>query len=176
MRHCFYCFLLLTLPFSLFGQKFGYVDTNYILSKIPEYKAAQEEINKLSQAWEQEVLGLYQQIQKSTDELQAEKVLLTPEIFDERQKDIEQKRIEAKEYQKKIFGFEGLLFLKQKELIAPIQDKVFDAVEKMAKQQRLQIVFDKSGDLVMIYTDPIHDYTDYVLDELGLGDEEDVAR
>ena len=77
---------------------------------------------------------------------------------------------EVKEYQKQIFGFDGLYFLKKKELIKPVQDQVFDAVEKVAKNNRLQIVFDKSGDLVMIYTDPIHDYTDYVLEELGLGE------
>ncbi len=69
-----------------------------------------------------------------------------------------------------------MFFLKKKELIKPVQDNVFEAVEKMAKNHRLQIVFDKSGDLVMIYTDPIHDYTDYVLEELELGDKNDVIN
>ena len=66
--------------------------------------------------------------------------------------------------------------LKKKELVKPVQDKVFDAVEKVAKDHRLQMVFDKSGELVLIYTDPIHDYTDYVLEELGLGDENDIVQ
>jgi outer membrane protein len=102
--------------------------------------------------------------------LQAEEVLLTKEMRDERITAIRKRETEVKEYQKKIFGFEGLFFLKKKELVKPIQDRVFEAVEKVAKEHRLQFVFDKSGELVMIYTDPIHDYTDYVLEELGLGD------
>jgi len=82
--------------------------------------------------------------------------------------EIQSKEQEVKEYQKQVFGFEGLFFLKKKELMKPVQDEVFDAVEIVAKNHRLQIVFDKSSDLVMIYTDPIHDYTDFVLEESGL--------
>jgi len=152
------------------AQKFGYVDTDFILSKIPEYREAQDEIEKLSLAWQDEIQGKYKEIEGMYDNLQAEEVLLTKEMKDERLADIKKKEDEVKEYQKKIFGFEGLFFLKKKELIKPIQDKVFEAVEKVAKEHRLQVVFDKSGELVMIYTDPIHDYTDYVLEELGLGD------
>jgi len=87
-----------------------------------------------------------------------------------------EKEAALREYQAKVFGFEGLFFLKKKELIKPVQDMVFEAVEKVARDHRLQIVFDKSGELVMIYTDPIHDYTDYVLEELGLGDPNDVIE
>ena len=105
--------------------------------------------------------------------LNAEEVLLTEEMKNQRLAEIKLKEEELKEYNKKVFGFEGLLFLKKKELIQPIQDKIFAAVEKVAKQNRLQMVFDKSGSLVLIYTDPVQDYTDYVLEELGLGDEND---
>ena len=80
------------------------------------------------------------------------------------------------EYQQSIFGFEGLYFLKKKELVKPIQDQVFESVERVAKNNRLQIVFDKSGDLVMIYTDPIHDYTDFVLEDLGLVENQSVGK
>lgn len=164
---------LIFVPVFFWGasaQKFGYVDTDFILSKIPEYKEAQDEIDKLSLAWQDEIQGKYKDIEGMYDNLQAEEVLLTKEMKDERLAEIKKKEDEVKEYQKKIFGFEGLFFLKKKELIKPIQDKVFEAVEKVAKEHRLQVVFDKSGELVMIYTDPIHDYTDYVLEELGLGD------
>ena len=153
------------------AQKFGYVDTDFILKKIPEYRQAQEDLNKLSLAWQDEIQALYKDIEGMYNSLQAEEVLLTKEMRDERVKAIGKKETEVKEYQKKIFGFEGLFFLKKKELIKPIQDRVFEAVEKVAKEHRLQFVFDKSGELVMIYTDPIHDYTDYVLEELGLGEE-----
>lgn len=171
-------FLIFSVALSVqgFTQKFGYVDTNFILSKIPEYREAQQELNQLSLAWQDEIQEMYKEIEGMYAELQAEEVLLTKDMRDQRLKEIKEKENAVKEYQKKIFGFEGLFFLKKKELIKPVQDKVFEAVEKVAKEHRLQIVFDKSGDLVMIYTDPIHDYTDYVLDELGLGDPNDVIK
>jgi outer membrane protein len=108
--------------------------------------------------------------------LQAEQVLLTEEMKNERTAAIQKKEEEMKEYQKKVFGFKGLLFLKQQELIKPVQDKVWDAVDKVAKQNNLAIVFDKASELVMIYTDPRFDYTDFVLDELGLGDPNDKIK
>jgi outer membrane protein len=161
---------------QVFGQKWGYVDTEYILGKIPEYKEAQDEINTLSLSWQQEIANMYKEIEGMYNKLQAEEVLLTKEMRDERMAEIKAKEEEVKDYHKKVFGFEGLFFLKKKELIKPVQDRVFEAVEKVAKDNRLQMVFDKSGELVLIYTDPIHDYTDYVLEELGLGDENDVIK
>lgn len=151
-----------------FAQKFGYVDTQYILEKMPEYKEAQAEIEKLAKGWEKEIQDLYQKVEQMEVELKAEEVLLTKEMWDERNVEIERSWNEVKEYQQSIFGFDGLYFLKKKELVKPVQDQVFEAVERVAKNNRLQIVFDKSGDLVMIYTDPIHDYTDFVLEDLGL--------
>lgn len=158
----------LILTFSSFGQKFGYVDMNYILGRMSEYKEAQAEVEKLAKGWEAEVQKMYQEAEKMQTDLKAQEVLLTKEMYEERQAEIDNKWKEIKEYQKQIFGFEGLYFLKKKEMIKPVQDKVFEAVEIVAKNNRLQIVFDKSGELVMIYTDPIHDYTDYVLEELKL--------
>lgn len=162
--------ILITLLSSLagFGQKFGYVDMNYILGRMSEYKEAQAEVEKLAKGWEAEIQKMYQEAETLQADLKAEEVLLTKEMYQERQAEIDKKWKEIKEYQKQIFGFEGLYFLKKKELIKPVQDVVFEAVEIVAKNNRLQIVFDKSGELVMIYTDPIHDYTDYVLEELKL--------
>ncbi len=157
-----------------FAQKFGYVDTNFVLNKMPDYQKANEEIDKISLQWEEEIHEMYKELQKLETELKAEEILLTKEMKDDRLAEIDRKWNEVKEYQKKVFGFEGLLFLKKKELIKPVQDKVFEAAERVAKSHRLSIIFDKSGDLVMIYTDPIHDYTDYVLEELNLGDKNDV--
>ncbi len=168
-------FIVFTLS-NVVAQKWGYVDTEYILGKIPEYKEAQDEINTLSLSWDQEIQSMYREIESLYDKLQAEEVLLTAEMKEERSAEIQIKEEEVKAYHKKVFGYEGLFFLKKKELIKPVQDKVFDAVEKVAKDNRLQMVFDKSGELVLIYTDPIHDYTDYVLEELGLGDKNDVIK
>ena len=158
------------------AQKFGYVNTNFILNKMPEYAEAKAEIDKLSSGWQEEIQGMQQDVAAMYAALQAEEVLLTPEMKEERENTIKKKEDFLKEYQKKVFGFEGLFFLKKKELIKPVQDKVYEAVEKVAREQKLQIVFDKSGELVMIYTDPIHDYTDYVLEQLDLGDPNDVIK
>lgn len=163
-------FLLLLSFNDTFAQKFGYIDSQYILSRMSAYKEAQAEIDKLAKSWEAEIQQKYKKVEEMEAALKAEEVLLTSEMKDERRQEIDRQWKEVKDYQKQIFGFEGLFFLKKKELIKPVQDEVFDAVEKVAKNNRLQIVFDKSGDLVMIYTDPIHDYTDYVLEELGIGE------
>lgn len=175
-------FYLIPVFFIIFGlnfvqaQRFGYIDTDFILNKMPDYKKAQEEINRLSELWEKEIQGMSKSIEAMYSSLQAEQVLLTEEMRKERSEAIKKKEAELKEYQKKVFGFGGLFFLKKQELIKPIQDKVWDAVDKVAKQNSLAIVFDKSGELVMIYTDPRYDYTDFVLDELGLGDPNDVVK
>ncbi|MBL7848074.1 MAG: OmpH family outer membrane protein [Cyclobacteriaceae bacterium] len=158
------------------GQKFGYIDTNFILSKMPEYLKAQSEIEQLSTGWQKEVEDLQRGVEMAYLSLKAEEVLLTEEMKEERMTMIRKKESELKEYQRKVFGFGGLFFLKKQELIKPLQDKVWEAVEKVAKQNRLAIVFDKSGELVMIYTDPKHDYTDFVLEELGLGDPNDKIK
>ncbi|QSE98585.1 OmpH family outer membrane protein [Fulvivirga lutea] len=176
MKKILFLFLASFSFIQLQAQKFGYIDTDYVLSKMPEYKEAQAEIDKLSQGWQDEIKEMSRNIGSMYDELQAEEVLLTADMKNERLELIRTKEQELKEYQKKIFGFEGLFFLKKKELVKPVQDKIFDAVEVVCKEQRLAIMFDKAGDLVMIYTDPRHDYTDYVLDELGLGDPNDVIK
>lgn len=170
-----FLFALLAVSHS-FAQKFGYVDSQYILEKMPGYGEAQKEIEKLAVGWEKEIQEMYKEVEQKEVELMAEEVLLTKEMWEERNAEIQKSWKEVKEYQQKIFGFEGLYFLKKKELVKPIQDEVFEAVEKVAKNNRLQIVFDKSGDLVMIYTDPIHDYTDFVLEELGLVEKQDLGN
>lgn len=155
------------------AQKFGYVDAKFILEKLPEYKTVQGDLSKQTQTWQKEIEQLNAEVDRLRKEYLAEEVLLTDEMKKERQEAISKKDKAAKEQQKKIFGFEGLYFLKKQELLKPIQDKVFDAVEKVCKKKKVQIMFDKSADLVMIYTDPKHDYTDFVLEELGLGDPKD---
>lgn len=158
------------------AQKFGYIDSDFILSKIPDYKKAQDEIDRLSAAWQKEIEEMQRAIQGQYSSFEAEQVLLTEEMRKERKAEIEKKEAELKDYQRKVFGFGGLFFLKKQELIKPLQDKVFEAVEKVAKSNRLTIIFDKAGELVMIYTDPRHDYTDFVLEELGLGDPNDQVK
>jgi outer membrane protein len=177
MKKVFAIFALLFFGLNfVHGQKFGYIDSEFILGKMPEYAKAQNEIEQYSAAWQKEIEEMQQKVNSLYAMYQAEQVLLTEEMRQEKQDEIKKKETELKDYQKKVFGFGGLFFLKKQELIKPLQDKVFDAVSKVSKANRLAIVFDKSAELVMIYTDPRHDYTDFVLEELGLGDPNDKVK
>lgn len=174
-------FLITTAFFFLFGlnfvhaQKFGYFDSEFVLSKMPEYSKAQGEMDQLTAAWQKEIEEMQTKVDALYRTYQAEQVLLTEEMKQERLEAIKKKETELKEQQKKFFGFGGLMFLKKQELIKPLQDKIFDAVEKVCKANRLAFLFDKS-ELVMVYTDPRHDYTDFILEELGLGDPNDKVK
>ena len=161
-------FSLLLTNSNAICQKFGYVNTDFILSQMTEYQDALNEINSISKSWEIEISDMYKLAEKNKISLKAEKILLTEEMYNEKRKTIDDEWDEIKNYQQKIFGVEGLFFLKKKELIEPIQDIVFESIERVAKKNRLQIVFDKSSGPVLLYTNPIHDYTDYVLEDLGL--------
>ena len=135
---------------------------------MPEYKEAMIEIDNLSKAWEKEVSEMYDVLEKKEIILKNEEILLTKEMYEEKRIQLDEEWKEVREYQQKVFGFEGLYFLKKKELIEPIQDILFESVEKVAKKNRLQIIFDKSSEPILLYTNPIHDYTDYVMEDLGL--------
>lgn len=176
MKYPIVLFLALFSFLPVYSQKFGYVDTNYILNRLPEYQEVKAEIDQLSLGWQDEILEKSKEIEALYAELQAEQVLLTDEMKQERLAGIKEKEESLKEYQKKVFGFEGLFFLKKQELVKPLLDEIYDAIEQVAKENRLAIIFDKSRDLVMVYTDPRHDYTDFVLDELGLGDPNDTIK
>lgn len=151
----------------------GYIDSDFIIKKMPEFKKAESELAQLSQKWEKDIATMKQDVEKLQTDYKAEEVLLSEEMRKERLDTIAGREKQLKEQQKKIFGFDGLVFLKRQELMKPIQDKIYEAVEKTAKQKQLGIILDKSGDLVMIYTNPILDYTDLVLEKLGLGDTDD---
>jgi len=159
------------LTFVSQAQKFGYIDSNFILSKMPAFAKVQQELDKQAEVWQRDIENMHQDVEKLKQEYKAEEVLLTEEMKQKRQTELAKKENEVREYQRKVFGYEGMMFKRRLELIKPIQDEVFDAVEKVSKAKQLAIVFDKASDLVMIYTNPVHDYTEYVLEELGLASE-----
>ena len=166
----------LALLFGLsqaYGQKFGYIDSDLILKKMPEYKKAEGELAQLSLKWQKELDDMKIALDKMQADYRAEEILFTDDMKKERLDTIASKEKKLKEQQKKIFGFEGLIFLKKQELMKPVQDKLYEAVEKISKSKQLQVIFDRSGDLLMIYANPIHDYTDFVLEKLGLGEADD---
>tara|TARA_B100000029_G_scaffold510885_1_gene603486 strand:+ start:298 stop:819 length:522 start_codon:yes stop_codon:yes gene_type:complete len=158
----------LIIPLESFSQKFGYVNSEFILNSMPEYKEAISEIENLSKAWEKEVSDMYIEVEKKEVILKNEEILLTKEMYEEKRIQLDEEWKKVRDYQQKVFGFEGLYFLKKKELIQPIQDILFESIERVAKKNRLQIIFDKSSEPVLLYTNPIHDYTDYVIEDLGL--------
>ena len=164
--------LLLTGSLRARAQKFGWVDSEAIMVKMPDYAKAQLELNTLSETWQREIEAQKKDLDKLYHNYQGEEVVLTEPMKKKRQDEILKKEQDVKAYQNKHFGYEGELFKKRQELNKPVQDKVFEAVEKVAKKKGLAVLFDKSADLTMLYTNPAHDYTEFVLEELGLGAED----
>ncbi len=169
--------ILLVLSFisvsGAWAQKFGYTDMEYITSKMPEYQQAQAEMKKFSEKWAKEIDDKFAEIGRMQRAYMAEEVLLTDDLKRKRQTEIKEKELEARDYNSKIFGMEGVLFQKKKELMKPVLEKVERAVTKVCKIRRLDFLFDKSSDVGLLYTNPTYDYSDYVMDELGLNDKKD---
>ncbi len=163
------CFLFVIMLFSInaFSQKFGYVNTEYILSNIPNYEKAQQQIDLISVEWQKEIEAKFADIDRMYKEFQAEKVLLTEEMRIKREDEIIKKEKEAKELQKRYFGKDGDLFKKRQELVKPIQDEVFNAIKELAVEGNYAVIFDSSGGMNMLYTDPKYDKSDDVLKKLG---------
>lgn len=149
------------------AQRFFYVDTEYILENIPEYKNAQQKLDQLSINWQKEIEIKYAEIEKLYKEFQAEQILLTEDMKRKREKEILDKEKSVKEFQKQKFGYEGELFRKKQELVKPIQDKIYNTIKKMASEQNYAVVFDKSSDLIFLYSNPRYDKSDDVLRKLG---------
>lgn len=159
---------MVMIPFANYAQKFAYVDTEYILSLLPDYKSAQKKLNEIAEAWQKEVDEKYEGIDKMYKEYQAEKILLTPDQQKQREDEIINKEKEAKKFQQDKFGYEGELFKKRQELVKPIQDKVFETIQKIAKDDALDFIFDKSSDMTMLFSNAKYDKSDNVLTLLGV--------
>jgi len=159
--------LMAFMALSAFSQRFAYIDTQYIMEYIPEYQAAQMEIEQLSLDWQEELEAKFEKIDELYRKYQTESVLLPDELKQEREKEITELEKEAKQLQMKRFGQGGDLFTKRQELMQPIQDKVFEAVEEIATRGNYAVIFDKAGSSNMIYTDMRYDLSDDVLKHLG---------
>ena len=159
--------ILLVSANQLRAQKYAYVDTEYILKNIPEYNDAQDELDDLSKRWQKEIETNYGKVEELYKSYQAEAVLLPDDIKKKREDEIIEKEQEVKELQRKYFGPEGDLFKKRQELIQPIQEKVYNAIESIALTRNFAFVFDKAGGMTMLYGNPKFDISDDVLDEVG---------
>lgn len=162
-------FLLVSLFLSnsAWAQKIGYVDTDYILEKIPEYQDAQGRLDEMSQEWQKQVDRKYEEIDKMYKDLEAEEILLTDAMKQKRKDEIIKKEREAREFQKKKFGVDGELFIERQKLVKPIQDKVYEAIKDIAKAERYTIMLDKAGSTTLIYTNSKYNESDAVLKKMG---------
>jgi len=159
--------LLAIITFSSSAQKFAYVDTDYILNKIPEFVQAEEKINDFSTQWQQEIETVYAEVEQMYRDYQSEQVLLTSEMRTKREEAIINKEKSVKNLQQIYFGPEGELYKKRQELIQPIQDRIFDAVQQLAANNKYSVIFDSSSELIMLYSNPTLDKSDKVLEIMG---------
>jgi outer membrane protein len=159
------------LPFCSDAQRIAYVNTDYILENLPQYKAAQDQLDELTKKWKSEIQQRVKEIDNLYSKYKAEKVLLPKDEKQQMQEKIAQKEKALRKYKEEKFGEKGKLFQKRKELVRPIQDRVFDAVQKLAKDQSLDIIFDKAGATTMLYTNARYDRSDKVLRLMGIDPE-----
>ena len=153
--------------FSQRGVRIGYVDMEYILDNVEEYREATEQLDIKVQKWKQEIELKQSAIDQMKKDLMAEKVLLTDELIAEREEEIQILEKEMLDYQQDRFGPQGDLVMQKQLLIQPIQDQVFSEVQKIGANKRYDFIFDKSADVVMLYSEKRHDVSDLVLREIA---------
>ncbi|APQ17894.1 OmpH family outer membrane protein [Maribacter hydrothermalis] len=149
------------------GVRMAYVDMEYILENVDEYRDATEQLETKVQRWKVEVEQKQSVVAQMKKDLMAEKVLLTPELIAEREEEIQILEKEMIEYQQDRFGPQGDLVLQKRRLIQPIQDQVFNEVQKIGANKKYDFIFDKSADVVMLYSEKRHDISDLVLRDIA---------
>ena len=159
--------LLFGTPF-VYGQKYAYIDSDYILGKVPEYKEAKDKLDKLADRWTKEIEERYSVLKLKKDNFAREEVLLPNEEKQKRKDEIIKIETEVMELQKMRFGVKGDYFQKRQELVKPIQDKVFDAMQVVASKKAYTFVFDKANQSNLVYADTKLDISDIILKEMGI--------
>jgi outer membrane protein len=161
-------FFLLTSMFTmqLQAQRYAVIDTRYILNKLPEYEEAQKKLDAFSIQWQKEIDDKQMALDQLYRNFEAERVMLSEELLKKREDDLFNREKELRDLQKKRFGFEGDLFKRRQELVKPIQDRVYNAVQKIAVARQYDLILDKSEGITIIFADPKLDRSDDVLKEL----------
>jgi outer membrane protein len=150
------------------AQRYGIVDTKYILDKMPDYKEAQKKLDQFSIQWQKEIDDKQAALDKMYKDFDAEQVMLSEELKKKREDELFIREKEVRDLQRKRFGFEGDLFKKRQELVKPIQDKVYNAIQKIAVNRAYDFILDKSEGITVIFADPKLDRSEDVLKELGV--------
>ncbi|MEP7106558.1 MAG: OmpH family outer membrane protein [Ferruginibacter sp.] len=159
--------LLLTVFISN-AQRYAVIDSKYILEKLPEYKESQTKLDQFSNQWQQEIEKKQADLDRMYKDYDAEQVMLSDELKKKREDELYNREKEVRDLQKRRFGFEGDLFKKRQELIKPIQDKVYIAIQKLAIERSYDFILDKSEGITVIFADPKLDRSDEVLKFLGV--------
>ena len=160
--------LLITLAFTADAQRYAIVDTKYILDKIPQYKDAQQQLDQISAQWQKEIDQKQAELDRMYRNYEAEQVMLSDELKKKREDELFMREKEVRDLQRKRFGFEGDLFKKREELVKPIQDRVYTAIQKIAVNRQYDFILDKSEGITVIFADPKLDRSEDVLKELGV--------
>lgn len=164
----FFTLLLALIGVSASAQRYAVIDMRYILGKIPEYSQAQEKLDNFSELWQKELDQKQTAVDKMYKDYDAEQVMLTDALRKKREDELFNKQKEVRDLQRKRFGFEGDLFKKRQELIKPVQDRVYNAVQRMAAEKLYDFILDKSEGITVIFADPKLDKSDEVLRNLGV--------
>ena len=165
---------IMLLAFSLgvgllgFSQKYVIIDTRYILDKMPDYKEAQKQLDDIAAGWQKDIDTKQVELDNMYKSYEAEQVMLSDDLKKKREDQLFNKEKELRDLQRKRFGFEGDLFKKRNELIKPIQDKVYNAVQRMAVTRGYDLVLDKSEGITIIFADPKLDKSEDILKDLGV--------
>ncbi len=149
-------------------QRYGFVDTEYILDKMPDYKNAQEQLDQISSNWQIEIEKIASEIKELQAKFRADEVFLSSEMREKREKEIFNKEISAQKLQQKYFGINGDLYKKRQELIKPIQDDIYEAIKEIAKDGTYGMIIDRANGPTIIYSNQKFDLSDKVLYKLGI--------
>ncbi len=166
MKKRYFIILLLFTTILTFGQrgvKIGYIDTEYILENLPEYNQISKRLEDKAAEWKNEIEDRSRKIEQKKESLNSERILLTREMIEEIEEEIILDEEELSEYQQKRFGPRGDLIIQKQQLIQPIQDQIFNAIRELAKSRSYDFIFDKSADIVMLYSDKRYDISDQIL-------------
>lgn len=159
---------LISLPMFAQNQKIGFIDSDLILNKMPEYKSAQKTLDDLAAQWQAKDKEMQAELDQMYKDYKAAEALLTEDAKKAKEDAIVAKEQELYKYREDKFGSNGELFKKRQELIKPVQDKMYEAVQKVAKKEGYAFIFDKASGATMLYADPKYDKTAEVMEELGI--------
>lgn len=163
-RNIFVCFLF--IGFFVFGQKpqtIAYIDMEYILENVPAYQEAEKKLSAKAEQWTNTLDTAEKQIMQLKNSLLHEKILLTEELILEREQEIKIKEFDLKKIEARYFGVEGSLYLMRKQLVQPIQDQVYNAIQTIVKQKKYDFVIDRSSELILLHANPKYDISKLVI-------------